>query len=628
MRWLLVTLVAVAMGCGPGNRNGGSDDDDDVDASMPDCNEGVHRCNLTTYEVCANGQWATVEECTGVCSETIGCAECSPGTPVCRDGNVHSCDANGMIGGQTTACTGSEICDNGACVDACMTAATNRSYVGCEYWAVDLDNAVEVIATQGSFDCALTMGAKNVTMNVCSNPMAGTVAGECDPPNGTCPNGFTCQSTAVCILDAQKSPFAIVVSNPQARSVDVTVTGPNGETFVRTVAAGQVQALLPQMSSVPDQSIDGTGKAKKAYKVTSTLPIVAYQFNPLDNVNVFSNDASLLIPAAAFDTQYYVMSYPTLDRRPQTHPFYGYVSIVASQDNTMIEVTPSAAVVAGAGQPALAANAPASFTLNRHDVLTLQAAVGGDLTGTKIRAVNSNVPFGVFGGHEALGVGEENPPDMVHTDGPCCADHVEEMLFPTSTWGKTFAITRSQPRGTNEPDFLRIMAQKPNTTLQFIPAPLAGSCGMLDAGQFCEVKIAVDTSIAASEPVLVGHYLQSAIWQDILFGEILGEGDPDLSIAVPTEQYRTEYTVLVPNSYAKNFLSISAPPQGAVLVDGAAVTMTPFANGSYRANRTMVAAGQHKIQCPAGCGVEVYGYGPAVSYMFAGGLDLKQIVIQ
>ncbi|MGE0868908.1 MAG: IgGFc-binding protein [Kofleriaceae bacterium] len=628
MRWLLVTLVAIAMGCGPGARNGGGDDDDDVDASMADCTEGEHRCNVSTYEVCANGMWSTVEECSGVCIDALGCTECTPGTPVCKDGNVHSCEPDGMVGGETIACTGSQICDNGACVDACASAAVSRSYVGCEYWAVDLDNAVEVIAPQGAFDCALQMGVKNVTMNVCNNPMSGALAGECDPPNSSCPAGFTCQSTAVCILDAQKSPFAIVVSNPQARSVDVTVTGPNGETFVRTVAAGQIQALLPQMSSIPDQSNDGTGMAKKAYKVTSTLPIVAYQFNPLDNVNVFSNDASLLIPATAFDTQYYVMSYPTLDRRPQTHPFYGYLSVVASQDNTMIEVTPSAAVVASSTQTALAAHTPVNFTLNRHDVLTLQAAVGGDLTGTKIRAINTNVPFGVFGGHEALGVGETTPPDLTHTDGPCCADHIEEMLFPTSTWGKTFAITRSQPRGANELDIIRIMAQKPNTTLQFIPAPVAGSCGTLDAGQFCEVKIAVDTAITATEPVLVGHYLQSAIWRDILFGGIIGEGDPDLSIAVPVEQFRTEYTVLVPNAYAKNFLSIAAPSQGAVLVDGAPVTMTPFAAGAYRANRTMVTAGQHKIQCPNGCGVEVYGYGSAVSYMFAGGLDLKQIVIQ
>ena len=52
----------------------------------------------------------------------------------------------------------------------------------------------------------------------------------------------------------------------------------------------------------------------------------------------------------------------------------------------------------------------------------------------------------------------------------------------------------------------------------------------LGPGEVCEVKIGVDTSVTASEPVLVGHYLESAIWQDF-GGDVVGEGDPDLSIA-------------------------------------------------------------------------------------------------
>lgn len=621
--------------CGPGARHG--DDDDTVDTALPECSDGNHRCNASTYEVCTGGHWSTQEDCPVACSDMLGCVSCNPGTSVCEGGDVHACDAGGNVGGVTAACTGADICQNGACVDACMDAATNRSYVGCEYWAVDLDNAVEVIDVQGSLNCSLTPGVKNVTTSVCANSGNTAVAGQCDPPGNTCPTGFTCKSVGVCVLDAEHSPFAIVVSNPQPRDVAVTVTGPMGTSFTRTVAAGQVQALLPQpltgAALIPDQSIDGTGLAKKAYKVTSTLPIVAYQFNPLDNVNVFSNDASLLIPTAAFDTDYYAMSWPTTDRRtpaPGTHDYYGYISVVAAQDGTQIEVTPTAAIQASATQAAIPAGTPTTFTLNAHDVLTLQAAAvanGGDLTGTRIKAINATIPFGVYGGHEAMGFGESAPPDQTHSAGPCCADHIEEMMFPTSTWGKTFAIVRSMPRGTQEPDVLRIMAQKPGTTLQFDPQPISGSCGTLGAGQFCQVKVAGDVAITASEPVLVAHLMESAIWQDPLFGGAIGEGDPSMSIAVPTEQFRSDYTVLVPQAYAKNFLSIGAPALGAVLVDGAPVTMTAFAGGMYRSNRTMVSAGQHKIQCPSGCSVEVYGYGDAVSYMFAGGLDLKRIVI-
>jgi hypothetical protein len=220
-------------------------------------------------------------------------------------------------------------------------------------------------------------------------------------------------------------------------------------------------------------------------------------------------------------------------------------------------------------------------------------------------------------------------PDSTHTAGPCCADHAEEMLFPTSTWGKTFAIARSKQRA-GEPDYIRVMAQKASTAVTFSPAPsatVAGNCANLGPGEFCDVKIQGDTAISASEPVLVGHYLESAMWSDG-FLTTVGTGDPSMAVAVPVEQYRTDYTVLIPSAYANNYLSISAPASGAVTVDGNAQTLTSFASNLYRSTIVTVGAGQHKISCPGTCGVLVYGYDSAVSYMFAGGLDLKQIVVQ
>ncbi len=630
-----IGVVAALAACGPDARSGSDGGGSGSDGGGPQCVDGMHQCLGSTYQVCAGQQWTTQQDCSAACDAVLGCVACAPTTSVCQDGNVHSCTATGEIGPETMACTGSNICQNGNCVDACVAAATSRSYTGCEYWAVDLDNAEEI---QDPPPCTgNNQGVAKAMPKVCMAPNGMTSAGGCDPPNDTCPANYTCQAATVCVLDAQHAPFAIVVSNPQSRSVDVTVTAANGTTtFMATVPAGQVQALLPQAApqSIADQSIEGSGTQKKAYKVTSTLPIIAYQFNPLDNSNVFSNDASLLIPRTAFDVEYYVMSKPSIDRRTgipvaqSSNPYLGYLAVVAWSDGTVIEVTPKVATLAGPGQPAIAAGVATTFTLNAFDVLSLQAAGTGDLTGSKIRASGVNqIPFGVFGGHEAINFGETTaPPGLLIPQGPCCADHLEDMMFPTSTWGKTFAITRSQVRIPNyaDPDVIRIMAQKAGTTVTITPAP-TGSCSTLGPGAFCEVKISADTVITANEPILVGHYLQADIWQDFI-GATVGEGDPSMAIAVPTEQFRNDYTILVPSQYAKNFLSIAANATGAVTVDGTAVTLA--ANGTYRAARVPVTAGQHKIVCPGGCGVEVYGYSDAVSYMFAGGLDLKQIVIQ
>lgn len=628
----LVTCVLFLAACGPQHRNDNGGDD----AAMPACSpDGAKRCDQSTYETCQNGIWTSTADCPAGCVDSIGCVACTPGTTFCKDGNVWTCDDTGNPGSMTQTCMGQQVCQDGVCVDACADAATNRSYVGCEYVAVDLDNAVEVEGEAAApFGCALYANTVQKTLNVCYKNGQGT-AGLCDPPAtmggaATCPSGYTCQSKAACVLDAQHSPFAIVVSNPQSRDVHITVTGPAGQTLTQTVAAGQVQAIMPQMNNaIPDASVDGSFQGKAAYKVVADLPIVAYQFNPLDNSNVFSNDASLLIPRTAFDVDYYTMAYPTLDRRtpaPGTNPYYGYLTVVAWADNTQIEVTPTAPTTASATNTTLAANTPAQFTLNAFEVLQLEASGTGDLTGTHVTSTNM-MPFGMFAGHEATVFGETTPPDSTHTSGPCCADHLEEMMFPSSTWGKTFAITRSQQR-TNEPDLLRIMAQKPNTTVTFTPAPASGTCGTLGPGQFCEVKIQGDTEISASDPVLIGHYLEASIWQS-LNGTSVGTGDPSMAIAVPIEQFRTDYTILVPSQYAANYVSIAAAATGGVTVDMQPVTLAPYpGGGTHRAARTMLAAGAHTIHCADGCGVTVYGYDSAVSYMFAGGLDLKQIVIQ
>jgi hypothetical protein len=596
--------------------------------------EGSHRCNGSTYETCQAGQWQTAVDCPQLCVDSLGCVQCTPGQNFCKDGNVWICDDNGNPASQVAECGGANTCVAGACVDACADAAASKSYIGCEYWAVDLDNAIEVWGGSAG-SCAQ---GTPMTLNVCYTMIGGgTYLGQCDPQDDgmaphTCPGGTTCQPRLVCASDAQHGPFAVVVSNPQAKDATVTVTGPGGQTITRVVGAGQVSAIAMQAGSViPDQSVDGTGKFRKAYRIVSDLPIVAYQFNPLDNVNVFSNDASLLIPRATMDVDYYAMTWPTLDRRPNRDPYYGYLTIVAVEDGTQISVTPTAAVKPSQTQSTIAAGATTTFTLNAFEVLQLQAAPGmnADLSGTHVTSPNLK-PFGVFGGHEATAFGETTPPDTMHPNGPGFADHLEEMLFPSTTWGLTFAIARSKQR-TNEPDYLRILAQKPGTAVTFTPAPAAtvsGNCAALNPGQFCDVKIQGDTEISASQPVLVGHYLESSTWWNNGVNNFIGTGDPSMAIGVPAEQFRKEYTVLVPAQYAASYISIAAAATGGVLLDGNPVPLAMFpGGGTHRASRVMVSAGQHKITCADGCGITVYGYSDGVSYMFAGGLDLKPIVI-
>jgi IgGFc binding protein len=641
-RSVLVLVFALAgaalAGCGGNSGDHPDGGGGGIDAAAECTADGDTRCVGATYETCSGGTWTVTQQCPVSCDASLGCVECTPGVDYCDGDDVHSCNADGTEGPVTTTCTGTQVCVAGGCTDPCADAADNRSYLGCEYYAVDLDNAIEVLGPADSvFGCLFVGAGTQQTLQACYDSVNVATAGLCDEPGDVCPTGYTCQSTSACVLDAQHSPFAIVVSNPQSKPVDVTITDAAGTTKTMTVAADAVQSLFPQQLGFTDMSLDWTMQDKRAYQITSTLPIVAYQFNPLDNVGVFSNDASLLIPRATFDTKYFALGYPTLTRRPDTNDYNAYVTIVAWQDGTMVDVTPTADVRASATSAVITAGTTVTFALDAFDVVNLEAVGaatagidGPDLSGTVIESQDDKT-FGVFTGTEASVLPSDQPSSQ-YPNGPCCADHLEEMMFPTSTWGKTFAIARSQVRLTQKPerDVLRILAQTDGTTVTFDPTPAVGTCGTLNAGQFCEVEISADTAVTGSEPILVGHYLTSAIWQDALLSSSVGSGDPSQSIAVPTEQYRSSYAILIPSQYDASYVSLVVGQGGSAMIDGNDVTsqLTGFAGGTFLGGRIAVTAGAHQIQCSAGgCGVEVYGYSDAVSFMVAGGLDLKQIVI-
>ena len=64
-----------------------------------------------------------------------------------------------------------------------------------------------------------------------------------------------------------------------------------------------------------------------------------------------------------------------------------------------------------------------------------------------------------------------------------------------------------------------------------------------------------------------------------------------------------------------------------IIVTAVLPTMTPFGAGRATAAAPL-GVGTHVVSCPQKCSVEVYGWSQAVSYLFAGGTDLKPIVIE
>jgi len=511
-------------------------------------------------------------------------------------------------------CPASQACRSGSCIDACAAAAAERSNVGCEYYAVDLDNEYD---------------------------------------NGT--GGPS----------AAQEQFAVVLANPsdvivQARVLEsVGTVGAPAETQVGTWTINphdlvRIDLDAREVDGSVGHSVEGPGTfvSPNAYRVVTNFPVVAYQFNPI--VQQFSNDASLLIPVAALDTHYRVIGWPTSNpiELPGFDiagiPDHSFVTIIGTQAGTEVRVTLGGPIVASGPLggppevPATAAGGVITYILGPYDVLNLESdGIPGDMTGT---VVESTAPVVVFSGGER----GTAPNDRMNTPAPpsgvpedsCCTEHLEEQVFPTTAWGKIFSVTRSPVRtdisGWREPDVYRVMADKDGTdVVTNLPAP--NDRFTLNSNEWHEFAVSDPFTINASQPISVMQMLVSQGW--VSSWKPGHGGDPSMLLFPPIEQYRDDYVFYVPDTFTANYVVYSGPTGAAVTLDGVDLAGDEFMRicayediGSfdgvvYEQVTCPVDGGTHRLQSTVPVGIMVYGYYSVGSYGYAGGSNLTRINI-
>ncbi len=587
-------------------------------------------------------------------------SRCTASGRVCVGDEVHACIDDEPA--ERIETCGFEACYGGACLEPCAAARARGDSVGCEYWAADLDNAIEVVGLASRDDCS-RYGAGPIaqSLSVCEvSFLAGPGADEATlyticQADGTCPGSaaagpFTppmCETKNVCAIDAQNAAFGLVLANPDPEhEATVTITSASGASRDLTVAGGDVATFVPGEDGLEDQSLDGSGVERGGFRIVSSRPIVAYQINPISDEDVSSNDGSLLLAEHALGTDYIVSTMPSLDVAPPSGiddvelpgaPYAGYATVIATAEGTTeVTIEAAATIQAGAGFDAIAKGESRTIALQQYDALTLEAAPffnplhpapveDGDLTGTRI---HGDHPIAVFVGHEGSILSEDVRSPT------CCADHLEEQLLPIATWGTRYAIARSAPRGAA--DRLRIVAAADGTVVTISPAPdVDDACPVLDVGDYCDVNIQSDVDVEGSRPILVMHYLLSAgprlSVADALLraGSLVDSGDPSMSVAVPSEQFRERYTFYVPERFSMSHLFVVAPEGTDVLIDGSSIATRMIATGgsAFIKGRVTVGPGPHRVECDGGCGVQVAGWSTGVSYMFPAGLRLQTIAV-
>jgi IgGFc binding protein len=566
------------------------------------------------------------------------CKVCEPGDTTCSSDTVQRCDTStSWQDVMTCDIRKGDACDGSGCVNACDLAAVNRSYVGCEFYAVDLDNAA------------------------------------IDDVN-----------------DAAAQQYAVVVANPQRVPVSVWVERNDGvvgasaevdELARKLVPAGDIEVFpLPRREVDGASSTglnDGTGTAltSNAYRIVSTHPITAYQFNPLENVNVFSNDASLLLPTSALDTTYTVVAWPQtigdskspeqdFDSTRSDEDLRSFLTIVGTREGTRVEVQFGADVIAVLGAGPIPRSRPGdviTHMLGPFDVLNLETAgFNADFSGTRVVA---DKPVSVFVGSEASDV----PTFGTYETRRCCADHLEEQLLPDVSAGSRFIIARMPQRTralnaaaepgaplgvaiTDEPEWVRIVATAKGTTRVKTTLDGEDTAFTLEERAHRMLRADRDFVIEADRPIGVLHALPSQAVSGI--PKQYPGGDPSIVIDPPIEQYRRDYIFLTPDKYAFDFVVIIARKDASVLLDGAPlpahcetsdVDVDPkhiadvdaFEVHRCQLSFPIVTRGLNSVVKPGmqndgvhtlvsnhPMGVLVYGFDRFVSYAYPGGLNL------
>jgi hypothetical protein len=482
------------------------------------------------------------EKCSGGVCTALFCA---PNVKVCEgEGAYKQCNGAGEAFDPPVNCADTESCTLGDCVSLCLQAEAAPSTIGCSFIASRVDNIY------GNEIDSLVIGNT-------SKSKAATVQLYFTPTNSN-------------VEQVQGAP---VVIQP-----------------------GKTHAF--QMTNPPIDKVSALRKGG-SYRVQSTIPIIAYQHSPI--TGQATNDASVLFPEHALKNDYVIASWA------DTHNAYpSYFNVIAIQDGTTVQWTPSQNSIAGAGVAAVAAGQTGQVAMNRFDTLQVRANFGGDLTGT---FVTSDKPIWVLGAAECINI----PNNSVSY-----CDHIQEQMLALDYWGKKYVGAHSPKRG-NEKHYWRIFGGENGTTVTTDP-PQPGTPFVVNKAQWKELIIANNTSFIfeGDKPFLAVQYLESQ------FGGG-GTGDPAMYQMVPVEQFLDRYAFVTGTGYDVHYAQIIRAKGGAdVKVDGVVVNGY-YAIGDYEVSDWKIGEGAHLAESDSPFGIVSVGYTGATSYAYPGGLKLAVI---
>ncbi len=369
------------------------------------------------------------------------------------------------------------------------------------------------------------------------------------------------------------------------------------------IAANQVTTV-----TVPNTAaLNLEGKSNKGIHVKADRPVVVYAHIYFQSVS----GATLCIPVSTLGQEYYAVNFTQVAQVTFNQYSHSYFFVVAPEDNTIVEIVPSALTLGG--KPA---GVPFMTTLSRGEVYQVLSET--DLTGSVIRSVNSGTgckKIAVFNGSGRIGIG-------------CGAnvsssDNLIQQMYPSNTWGKKYITVPTLNRPKN---YYRIIRPDASAvvTLNGAVLPPAGFINNL----YYEFENSQTNVIVSDKPILVAQYLTSQSC-----GELVPYGDPEMIYLNPVEQTTNDATVasmrLINPSNNSHYINVVLKNQRSVFnsfrIDGNAYnsfTILPQ-DPEFAYAQIPVNFGTHRLTCDSGFNAIAYGYAQFESYGYSAGTNLR-----
>jgi adhesin/invasin len=407
--------------------------------------------------------------------------------------------------------------------------------------------------------------------------------------------------------------YELYVTSPAKTEVRVAIGKATEQKF--PIAAREVLTFRIPLAWEMTSSGEVEDKAIHVWSEDADLTAYLLSRNPA------TSDGMYIIPSIGWGTEYVVSSFHSYAYLPGYELPSEFV-LVANQDNTVIEITPSTDLRQGQTTAiAYPRGKKFSVTLQRGQAVQYQNSAangqmeGYDVTGT---ILTGNKPFGVVAGNMCANIPAENP----------YCDHICDMLPPTRTWALTYYTAPLINRKGG--DAFRVTAKEDNTIIY------RQSAGSNDPQVFCILNkyedyirhdITEASKFFSDKPFMLMQYCNSTDFPDP--GSNNGIGDPMMTIVNPVEQFSPTVIFQTPSISSgtafTNYVNIIVHRDavGTTKFDGKPLTSEanalPSVDGLYQVwRKNNVSKGTHVVESDSGVGVYVYGYGSYDSYGWAG----------